>query len=81
MVLVATNRLVMMIICAELFSNPAMHNKVMGLIRTDFTEVYAQSLSADCDLDLWPSDMGLVRDTLSYHGDHVCRIIFKSYYA
>ena len=29
-----------------------MHNKVMGRIRTDSTEVYAQSLSADCDLDL-----------------------------
>ena len=45
-----THRLVMMIICANLFSNPTMHNKVMGL--TGFTEVYAQSLSADCDLDL-----------------------------
>ena len=29
-----------------------MHNKVMGWTRTGFTEVYAQSLSADCDLDL-----------------------------
>ena len=29
-----------------------MYNKVMGLTRTGFTEVYAQSLSVDCDLDL-----------------------------
>ena len=48
-----THRLVMMIICAQLFSNPAMHNKVMGRTRTGSTEVYAQSLSADYDLDLW----------------------------
>ena len=27
------------------FSNPVMHNKVMGRTRTGFTEVYAQSLS------------------------------------
>ena len=40
--------LVMMIICAKLFSIPTMHNKVMGRTRTGFTEVYAQSLS---DLD------------------------------
>ena len=29
-----------------------MHNKVMGWKGTGFIEVYAQSLSADCDLDL-----------------------------
>ena len=62
----------MIIICAKLFLNPAMHNKVMGRTRTGFTEVYAQSFSADCDLDLFPSDMVLVRDTLSYHDDHLC---------
>ena len=47
-----THRLVMMIICAKLFSNPITHNKVMDRTQTGFTEVYAQSLSADCDLDL-----------------------------
>ena len=46
------HRLIMIIICATLFSNPTMQNKVMGRTRTGFTEVYAQSLSADCDLDL-----------------------------
>ena len=50
--LFATHRLVTIIICAKLFSNPTLHNKVMGRTRTGFTEVYAQSLSADCDLDL-----------------------------
>ena len=57
-----------------------MHNKVMGRARTGFTEVFAQSLSADCDLDLLPSDMVLVRDTLSCHDSHLCQIIFKSHY-
>ena len=50
--LFATHHLVMMIICAKLFLNPTMHYKVMGRTRTGSTEVYAQSLSADCDLDL-----------------------------
>ena len=43
----ATHRLVMRIICAKLFSNPSMHNKVMVRTGKGFTEVYAQSLSAD----------------------------------
>ena len=34
------------------FLNFTMHNKVMSRTRTGFTEVYEQSLSADCDLDL-----------------------------
>ena len=50
--LFVTHCLGMMIICAKLFSNPTMHYKVMGRTQTDFTEVYAQSLSADSDLDL-----------------------------
>ena len=48
----ATHRLIMIIICAKLFSNPTMHNIVMGQTRTGFTEVHAQSLNADCDLEL-----------------------------
>ena len=77
--LVAIHRLIMIIICARLFSNPTMH-KVMSQTRTDFTEVYAQSLSADCDLDLWASDMVLVCDILPCHDDHLCQIIFKSHH-
>ena len=50
--LYAIHCLVMMIICATLFSNPTMYNKIMGRAQTGFTEVYAQSLSADYDLDL-----------------------------
>ena len=49
--LFATQHLVMMIICAILLSNPTMHNKVMGRTGTGFDEVYAPSLSVDCDLD------------------------------
>ena len=63
--LIATHHLIMIIIFYLFFSNPTMHNKVMGQIRTGFTDIYAQSLSADCNLDLWPSDMIFVRNTLS----------------
>ena len=79
--LFATPPLVMMIICAKLFLNPSMHNKVMGRKQADFTDVYAQSLSADSDLDLRPSDMDLVCDISSCHDDHLCQIIFKSHNA
>ena len=61
-----THRLIIIIIYAKLFLNSTMHNKVMGRTSTGFTEVYAHSLRADCDLDLWPSDMVLVRDTSSF---------------
>ena len=37
----ATHCLVMMIICAKLFLNLTIHNKVMGRTRTGFTEFYA----------------------------------------
>ena len=51
----------------------------MGQTRsTGFTEVYAQSLSVDCDLDL--ATWFLFR-TLYCHDDHLCQIIFKSHYA
>ena len=56
-----------------------MHNKVMSKTQTGFTEVYPQSLSADCDLDFWPSGMVFVRDTSSCHDDHLGQIIFKSH--
>ena len=29
-----------------------MHDKVMGRTQTCFTKAYAQSVSADCDLDI-----------------------------
>ena len=58
-----------------------MHNKVMDRTRTGSTEVYAQSLSLDCDLELRPSDMINVRDISSCHDNHLHQIIFKSHYA
>ena len=58
-----------------------MHNTVISRTRTGFTEVYALSLSKDCDLHLWPSDMGHVCDTLSCRDYYLCKIIFKSRYA
>ena len=57
-----------------------MQNKLMGQTRTGVTEVYVQSLSADCDLDFWPSNMVLVPDTSFCHDDHLFHIIFKSHY-
>ena len=38
--------------CAKLFLNLTVHNKVMGRKRTGSTEVFAQGLCANCDLDL-----------------------------
>ena len=58
-----------------------MHYKVMDQTWTGFTEVYAQSLIADCNLHLWPRDMDFIRDTLSCHDDNLCQIIFKSHIA
>ena len=55
---------------------PIMQDKVMES-GTGFTEGYAQSLRVNCDLDLWPSNMVLVRDTSSY----LCQVIFKSHHA
>ena len=49
--LFAKHHLVIMIICAKLFSNSTKHDKVMGWTQIGVTEAYAQSLSADCDLD------------------------------
>ena len=54
-----------------------MHNKVMGQTQKGFTEIYEQSLSSDCDLDLCPSDIILIPNTSSCHDDHLCQIIFK----
>ena len=66
----------MVIICAKLFSNPTMHNKVMGRTQTGFIEAYAQKVSANCDLDLLPSGMVLVLNTLSCHANH-CAEFFQ----
>ena len=49
--LFATHYIVMIITYAKLFTNPIMHDKFMNWTRTGFTEAYAQSLSANCDLD------------------------------
>ena len=47
-----------------------------GYTRTGFTEIYAQSLSADCAIG-----MVLVHDTLFCHDDHLYQIIFISDHA
>ena len=43
---------IMIIICAKLFSNPYMHNKVLGRTGTGFTGLGTRFISGDCDLDL-----------------------------
>ena len=45
------------------------------------TEACAQTVSADCELDIWLRDMLLAQDTLSCLDDHSCQIIFKSHHA
>ena len=52
-----------------------------GQEQTGFTEIYAQSLSADCNIDLRRNDMVLVHDTLLCHEDHLYQLIFKSHHA
>ena len=53
MILFETHPLVMIIICAPLFINPNINDQVMGRRNPKgFTEIYAQSLSADRDKDL-----------------------------
>ena len=79
--LFAIHRLILIIICAKLFSNSTMHNTVIWVGHEQVSLIFAQSFSADCDLDLWPSDMVLVRDTSSCHDDNLYQIIFKSHYA
>ena len=53
------------------------NNKVMNQTLTGFTKAYAQTVNADCDLDLWPSDMVLACNTFSCLDD----IIIKSHHA
>ena len=79
-VLFTTHCLVMVIICADLFINPTMHGKVMCQTQTGFTEAYAQSLRADCDLDLQSSNMVSVW-IYRHHDDHLYQIIYKSCHA
>ena len=74
------HRLAMIIICAKQFLNLIMQYRVMDQTRTGLTEPYIQRLSVDCDLDLGPRNMILVRDTPSYHDNHLCQIIFRSRY-
>ena len=52
-----------------------------GQTGTGITEGYAQSLSANCDFDIWPTTMILIHDTSSCHNDYLCQIIFKSHHA
>ena len=55
--------------------------KVMGRTRTGTTEAYAQSLSVDCDLDLRPSDMVLVRDNRLVRMIICAKLFFNSHHA
>ena len=56
-------------LCQLIFLNPRMHDKVIGQTQTGFI---AQSLSADCDHEPWPSDMVLLYDISSIHDYHLC---------
>ena len=52
-----------------------MQDEIMGWT----WDAFAQTVSVDCDLDLWPSDMVLIHDTSSGRDDLFCQIIFKSH--
>ena len=62
-------------LCQLIFPNSTTHDKVIGRTQTGFVKACAQRRKAGCDLDLKPSDMVLVCDTLSYHDNHLCQII------
>ena len=36
-------------------------------------------LTSECDLDIWGTCLGLVRDTPPYDGEHVCLVTWESY--
>ena len=48
---------------------------------TSITEVFAQCIRADCDLDFRPSDMVLICNILTSIDDFLCQLIFKSHLA
>ena len=52
-----------------------MQDEIMGWT----WDAYPQTVSVDCDLDVWPSDMVLIHDTSPSRDDHFCQIIFKSH--
>ena len=55
------------------------HNHLCHIIyKSDFTEIYAQSLIAYCDIDLRSRDMVLVHDTLVCHDDRLYHNNLKS---
>ena len=56
-------------------------NNVMSRIRTGFTEAFAENVSADCDVDLWRSDIILAHYTLSSRWSFVPNNFYKFYYA
>ena len=49
--------------------------KVIGQTHTGSNKDYSQSLSANCDLDLQPSNMVLAHDASSSHDGLLCQII------
>ena len=79
MVLFVTH-LVMMIFSAVLPIIPQCMASY-GLDIKRFHGLPMHSLSGNCDLDLWPSDIFSVCDTLSCHDNHLCQIIYKSHHA
>ena len=54
--------------------------KVKDRTQMSLTIAHAQSLRAQCDLELSASDMVLVPDTLSCHGGYSCNIIVNSHH-
>ena len=65
-----THRFVMMLICAKLFSNPTMHDKIMGLAWTSFTEAY---VTLAFDLATW-----ILFETHCFVMIFICAICFSN---
>ena len=63
-------------LCQIIFKS---HNAIQsfGPDTKRFQRNLCTKLSANCDLDLWPSDMILARDTSSCHGYHLCQLFLN----
>ena len=68
--------LMMVNISAKSFQNPSRNGKVMDCTRTKRPRFWP--LTSKCDLNLGATDLNLTRNTLSYNGQHFCKVILKS---
>jgi hypothetical protein len=76
-----THCLNMVNICANVFQNTLISEKVSGSdTKRHYNRTLYYTLTSKCDLDLWGRILSVVYDMWSYYDKHVCHIISKSFY-